>query len=128
LFETSDTDKVIDAYIAAYMNTAGLPPRPDAIQSVRTAATALLSVGRSVGNLCTLAAEMGAKGWTDLVKHAQMNPEAAIRPAGISRPWCGQCNGGHEPMSAAERMVETPDGMAKCSCHPGYVPQQPART
>lgn len=125
--ETSDTDRVIDAYIAAYMNTAGLPPRPNAIQSVRTDATALLSVGRSVGNLCALAAELGAKGWTDLVKHAQMNPEAAIRPAGISKPWCGECNNGREPMSAAERMVETDSGMAKCHCHPGYVPPQPVR-
>jgi len=121
---TSDTDKVVDAYIAAYMATAGLPPRPDAIRSVRAAADGLLSVGRSVGNLCTLAGEMAAKGWTDLVRHAQMNPEAAARPAAVQRPWCGQCNNGHQPMSAAQRMVETDTGMAKCSCHPGYIPQQ----
>lgn len=121
----SETDKVVDSYIAAYMDTAGLPPRPEAIQSVRTAAAALLSVGRSVGNLCTLAAEMGGKGWTDLVRHAQMNPEAAARPAVGRRPWCGECNGGQEPMSAAQRMVETDTGMAKCRCHPGYVPSQP---
>ncbi|CAK7288646.1 conserved hypothetical protein [Streptomyces misionensis JCM 4497] len=121
-----DVDKVMGAFIAAYMTTAGLPPRPDAVQSVRTAAAALLSVGRSVGNLCTLAAELGAKGWTDLVKHAQMNPEAAVRPAGVGKPWCGECNNGQEPMSAAQRMVETESGMAKCRCHPGYVPAQPA--
>ncbi|MFR9794264.1 hypothetical protein ACL07V_37515 [Streptomyces sp. MB22_4] len=124
--DTGDVDKVMDAYIASYMNTAGLPPQPGAIQSVRTAASALLSVGRSVGNLCVLAAELGAKGWTDLVKHAQMNPEATIRPAGVSRPWCGECNNGREPMSAAQRMVETESGMAKCHCHPGYVPKQPS--
>lgn len=120
---TTDTDKVIDAYIAAYMSTAGLPPRPDAIQSVRTAATALLSVGRSVGNLSTLAADCGAKGWTDLVRHAQMNPEAA-KPAAVRRPWCGECNNGQEPASAAQRMRETETGMARCHCHPGYVPAQ----
>jgi hypothetical protein len=125
--ETSDVDKVIDAYIASYMSTAGLPPRPDAIQSVRAAGAALLSVGRSVGNLCTLAAEMGGRGWTDLVRHAQMNPEAAIRPAVNRKPWCGECNNGREPMSAAERMVETDTGMAKCHCHPGYVPAQPVQ-
>lgn len=125
--ETSDTDKVVDAYIAAYMSTAGLPPRPDAVQSVRAAAVALLSVGRSVGNLCTLAAEMGGRGWTDLVRHAQMNPEATIRPAVNRKSWCGECNNGREPMSAAERMVETDTGMAKCHCHPGYVPAQPVR-
>lgn len=122
----TDVGKVMDAFIASYMATAGLPPRPDAIRSVRTAAAALLSVGRSVGNLCTLATELGAKGWTDLVKHAQMNPEQAVRPAGVSKPWCGECNGGHEPMSAAQRMVETESGMTKCRCHPGYVPKQPA--
>lgn len=123
---TTDTDKVIDAYIAAYMSTAGLPPRPDAIQSVRTAATALLSVGRSVGNLSTLAAECGAKGWTDLVRHAQMNPEAA-KPTAVRRPWCGECNNGQEPTSPAQRMRETETGMARCHCHPGYVPTQPVR-
>ncbi|WP_159040988.1 hypothetical protein [Streptomyces sp. FxanaA7] len=124
--DVGDVDKVVDAYIAAYMATAGLPPRPDAVRSVRAAADGLLSVGRSVGNLCTLVAELGAKGWTDLVKHAQMNPEAVIRPAGVNKPWCGQCNDGREPMSPAQRMVETETGMAKCRCHPGYVPHQPA--
>jgi hypothetical protein len=124
---TGDVDKVVDAYIAAYMSTAGLPPRPDAIRSVRAAADGLLSVGRSVGNLCTLVAELGAKGWTDLVKHAQMNPESAIRTTGVSKPWCGECNNGREPMAAAQRMVETDTGMAKCHCHPGYVPAQPTR-
>jgi hypothetical protein len=123
---TSDTDKVVDSYVAAYMTTAGLPPRPDAIRSVRAAADGLLSVGRSVGNLCTLAAELGVKGWADLVKHAQMNPEAAIRPAGAGKPWCGQCNDGREPASSAQRMVETATGMAKCHCHPGYIPHQTA--
>lgn len=122
---TTDTDKVIDSYIAAYMSTAGLPPRPDAIQSVRAGAAALLSVGRSVGNLATLAAECGAKGWTDLVRHAQMNPEAA-KPAAVRRPWCGECNNGQEPTSPAQRMVETDSGMAKCQCHPGYIPKQTA--
>ena len=125
---TTDTDKVIDAYIAAYMDTAGLPPRQEAIVTVRTGAEALLSVGRSVGNLCQLASEMGAKGWTDLVKHAQMNPEASARPPVQRRPWCGECNNGREPMSAAERMVETETGMARCQCHPGYVPPQPVRS
>ncbi|MFF7795570.1 hypothetical protein [Streptomyces sp. NPDC007991] len=124
---TSDGDKVVDAYIAAYMDTAGLPPRPDAVRSVRAAADGLLSVGRSVGNLCTLAAELGAKGWTDLVKHAQMNPEAAMRAASVGKPWCGECNDGREPMSPAQRMVETDTGMARCHCHPGYVPAQPTR-
>lgn len=125
LAQDSDADKVIDAYIASYMTTAGLPPRPDAIRAVRGAAAALLSVGRSVGNLCTLAAELGAKGWTDLVKHAQMNPEAAAGPSVNRKPWCGECNDGHEPASSAERMVETETGMAKCHCHPGYLPKQP---
>jgi hypothetical protein len=68
---------------------------------------------------------MAHKGWTDLGRHAQMNPEAAFRPAGAEKPWCGKCNDGREPTSAAQRMVETDTGMAKCRCHPGYVPAQP---
>ncbi len=125
--ETTDVDRVLDAFIASYMSTAGLPPRPDAIKSVRTDAAALLSVGRSSGSLCSLAAELGAKGWTDLVKHAQMNPEQAFQPAAVARPWCGGCNGGLEPESAAQRMVETDTGMAKCHCHPGFMPVQQIR-
>lgn len=122
---TTDTDKVVDAYIASYMATAGLPPRPDAIRSVRAAASALLSVGRSVGNLCLLAAEMGAKGWTDLVRHAQMNPEAAAQPPVARRAWCGECNDGHEPATPAQRLRENAEGrLEKCRCHPGYVPAQ----
>jgi hypothetical protein len=125
--ETSDVDKVVDAYIAAYMTSAGLPPQPKDIRSVRSAAAALLSVGRSVGNLCILAAELPGKGWTDLVRHAQMNPEAAVRPAAQSKPWCGECNFGQEPVSAAGRFREGENGrMVKCHCHPGYVPPQPA--
>lgn len=126
--DSGDVDKVVDAYIAAHMETAGLPPKPDAIKSVRAATAALLSVGRSVGNLCTLAGELPGKGWTDLVRHAQMNPEAAVRPAVNRKPWCGQCNDGREPASPAQRMVETDTGMTKCHCHPGYMPAQPART
>lgn len=120
---TSDTDKVVDAYIAAFMTTAGMPPRPNTIQSIRTSATALLSVGRSVDNLCTLVAELAAKGWTDLTRHAQMNPEAAAKPVVVRKPWCGECNDGREPMAASQRMRETSSGAwTKCHCHPGYVP------
>lgn len=127
--DAEDVDKVVDAYIASYMATAGLPPRPDAIRSVRAAADGLLSVGRSVGNLCVLASELAGKGWTDLVRHAQMNPESAVRPTGVNRPWCGECNGGVAPATPGQRMVETDTGMAKCRCHPGYIPQQqPATT
>lgn len=124
---SSDVDKVVDAYIAAYMTAVGLPPHGNDVKAIRTAAVALLSVGRSVGNLCTLAAELPSKGWTDLVKHAQMNPEAAPRPAAQSKPWCGECNFGTEPTAPAQRMREGADGrMEKCHCHPGYVPPQPS--
>nr|WP_173295554.1 helix-turn-helix domain-containing protein [Streptomyces sp. F2] len=123
--DTSDVDKVMDAYIGAYMTTAGLPPRPDDVRSVHAGAVALLSVGRSVDSLRCLAAELGTKGWTDLVKHAQHNPEQA-RPAAQSKPWCGECNYGQEPMFPAARMREDDEGrMEKCHCHPGYVPKQP---
>jgi len=119
----SDADKVVDAYMAAHMAATGMPPKPAHIRDVRAAATALLSVGRSVGNLCTLAADLASKGWTDLVRHAQMNPEAAIQAAAVRKPWCGECNDGREPMSAAQRMrTNAADRLEKCVCHPGYVP------
>ncbi|WP_151775763.1 hypothetical protein [Streptomyces abyssomicinicus] len=121
--EPSGVDRVVDAYLTACMGATGMPPRPKVVRELRAAAAALLSVGRSVDNLCGLAVELAAKGWTDLARHAAMNPEAPSRPALSLRPWCGECNDGREPTSAAQRMVETPTGMAKCLCHPGYVPQ-----
>lgn len=121
--EPPGVDQVVDSYLTAHMASTGMPPRPKAVQEVRAAAAALLSVGRSVDNLCGLVAELAAKGWTDLGKHAAMNPEAPARSALSLKPWCGECNDGREPTAAAQRMVETPTGMAKCLCHPGYLPQ-----
>jgi hypothetical protein len=116
----------VDAFVVAWMQTRGKPPYPNQIRAIREDAGFLLNKGRSVPNLCGLAADMANKGWSDLGQHAQMNPEAAIRPAVNSKPWCGQCNDGREPASSAQRMVETTTGMAKCHCHPGYIPHQTA--
>jgi hypothetical protein len=116
----------MDAYIAAYMTALQMPPSPAETQTVRAGAIALLGAGRSVGNLCTLAAQLPGKGWTDLVQHARKNPEKTARPAAQSKPWCRECNYGQEPMFPAARMREGADGrMEKCHCHPGYVPPQP---
>ncbi|MFD5848371.1 hypothetical protein [Streptomyces chartreusis] len=124
--QKDDVTKVIDAFVVAWMANRGKPPYPKQIICVREDAEFLLSKGRTVDNLCTLAADMASKGWTNLGQHAQMNPEAPARPAVIQRPWCGECNDGREPSSTAQRMVETDTGMAKCHCHPGYVPTQAA--
>ncbi|MDX3531608.1 hypothetical protein P1P75_35750 [Streptomyces sp. ID05-39B] len=123
-----DVNQVVDAFVVAWMSNRGKPPYPRQIASVREDAAFLLAKGRTARNLCGLAADMAHKGWTDLAQHAQMNPEASARPTVQRRPWCGECNSGREPMSAAERMVETDTGMAKCQCHPGYVPPQPVRS
>lgn len=121
-----DVSRIVDAFVVAWSQNRGKPPYPNQITGVREDAEFLLGKGRTAQNLCHLAADMAHKGWTNLGQHAQMNPEAVIRPAGISKPWCGECNDGREPMSPAQRMVETETGMAKCRCHPGYVPHQPA--
>lgn len=123
---TEGVDKVMDAYIGAYMTVLQMPPSPGETQTVRTGAVTLLAAGRSVGNLCTLAAELPGKGWTDLVQHARKNPEAAARPAVQSKPWCGECNYGEEPPAPGFRMREDDAGATtKCHCHPGYIPPQP---
>lgn len=122
-----DVSKVVDSFVVAWMENRGKPPYGKQIVGVREDAAFLLSRGRTAANLCALAADMASKGWTDLGRHAQMNPEAAIRPAVNRKPWCGECNNGREPMTAAQRMVETDTGMAKCHCHPGYMPAQPTR-
>ena len=121
--QTDDITKVVDAFVLAWMQNRDKQPFPNQINSLREDAAFLLSKGRSVANLCGLAADMANKGWSNLGQHAQMNPEAASRPIVNRKAWCGRCNDGREPMSAAERMVETETGMAKCHCHPGYVPQ-----
>jgi hypothetical protein len=123
--QLDDVSRVVDAFVVAWMANRGKPPYPRQITGVREDAEFLLGKGRTTANLCGLAADMAHKGWTDLGRHAQMNPEAAFRPAGAEKPWCGKCNDGREPTSAAQRMVETDTGMAKCRCHPGYVPAQP---
>jgi len=123
-----DVSKVVDAFVIAWMQNRGKPPYPKQIVGVREDAEFLLAKGRSADSLCVLAAGMAHKGWTNLGQHAQMNPEAAVRPAVNRKPWCGQCNDGREPASPAQRMVETDTGMTKCHCHPGYMPAQPART
>lgn len=125
--ELDDLSMVVDAFVVAWSQNRGKPPYPNQITSVREDAAFLLGKGRTVKNLCALAADMAHKGWTNLGQHAQMNPEAPARAAVNRKPWCGECNNGREPMSAAERMLETDTGMAKCHCHPGYVPQQAAR-
>lgn len=124
--DTGDVDKVMDAYIAAYMTALQMPPSPGETRTVRAGAVTLLAAGRSVGNLCKLAAELPSKGWTDLVRHARKNPEASARPAAVTKPWCRECNYGVEPNHPGARMREGVDGrMEKCHCHPGYVPHQP---
>ncbi|MDX3047538.1 hypothetical protein PV378_13650 [Streptomyces scabiei] len=125
---TEDVDKVMDAYIAAYMTALQMPPSPAETRTVRAGAVTLLAAGRSVGSLCVLAAQLPGKGWTDLVQHARKNPEKTARPTAQSRPWCGECNYGQEPMFPSARMREGAGGrMEKCHCHPGYVPPQTAR-
>jgi hypothetical protein len=126
--QVDDVNTVVDAFVVAWSENRGRPPYPNQITAVREDAGFLLAKDRTVKNLCELAADMAHKGWTNLGQHAQMNPEAAIRPAGVSKPWCGQCNDGREPASAAQRMVETDTGMARCHCHPGYIPQQQPAT
>lgn len=117
---------VVDAFVVSWMQNRGRPPFPNQIAGVREDAAFLLGKGRTVKNLCDLATDMAHKGWSNLGQHAQMNPEAAPRPAVNRKPWCGECNDGREPASSAERMVETDTGMARCHCHPGYIPTQPA--
>lgn len=125
---SNDVAKVMDAYLAAYMSALKMPPSPNETRSVHDGVVVLLEAGRSVGNLCALVADLPAKGWTDLVQHARRNPETKAAPVADRKAWCGECNGGREPMSAAERMRENDQGrMEKCHCHPGYVPAQAAR-
>jgi hypothetical protein len=125
--DTEDVDKVMDAYICAYMTALQMPPSPGETRTVRAGAITLLAAGRSVDSLCKLAAELPGKGWTDLVQHARKNPETPARLATVIKPWCGECNYGQEPPSPGFRLREDENGATKkCHCHPGYVPQQPA--
>lgn len=104
--------QVADAYAVAHLTAVGMPPRPHTMKQIYSDATALLSGGRSVENLVRLAAELPAKGWSDLAQHAAKNPERKARPAG-AKPWCGKCD------SPEYRWIVPDKGAAtKCSCHP----------
>jgi len=50
------------------------------------------------------------------------SPTDGQRPSGLPT-WCGRCNRGERPGTAAERMRHHPDGtQTRCECHPGYKP------
>jgi hypothetical protein len=121
--QIDDAGKVVAAYMTAFIGAAGKPPTRQQLSRIRKDAEGLLSAGRTVGRLCELAAQMPPEGWYDLTRHAMANQERQTRPAAVQKDWCGECNDGEEPRSAAQRMVYNAVGrLDKCVCHPGYVP------
>lgn len=111
--------RVVAAYTGAHLTAVGMPPRPAATKQIYADATALLAGGRSVENLIKLAAELPAKGWSDLAQHAAKNPEQKARGGAAAKPWCGECD------SPEYRWIVPQKGAAtKCpACHPAAASQ-----
>ncbi|WP_399554121.1 helix-turn-helix domain-containing protein (plasmid) [Streptomyces anulatus] len=116
--ERTPVDAVVEAYVMAYAQTVGMPPRPHTVRKIRGDAAALLAAGRSVKHLEGLAAELAHKGWDDLAKHLAKNPEPGrtAAAAAAAQPWCGQC----PPPGHPDHRWLVPDDedepAKKCSC------------
>ncbi|WP_051837593.1 hypothetical protein [Streptomyces sp. NRRL WC-3742] len=100
----------------------GRPVPPLAGAKIAAAAAALLAQGLEAAVLTAAAADMATRdGWSDLARHLEhFTPAPAVPAQRTTAAWCGSCNNGHPPASAAERMRETPDGrVVRCpACHP----------
>lgn len=121
--QLDDAGKIVAAYMAAWIQNTGRPPARQKLIQVRDDAEGLLSKGRTVKNLCELAADMANKGWSSLSQHAAMNPEAKTPQRPVLKDWCGVCNDGERPHSPAQRTLVDAEGrITKCECHPGYKP------
>ncbi|MEU2856725.1 helix-turn-helix domain-containing protein [Streptomyces syringium] len=113
--------------VAAYAAALGRPVLNGTRAALGRQAVTLLASGLPESWVCARARELVAHGWTDLVRHAERST-APVRPvrldSGVQRggipEWCGVCNDGERPPSAAYRFRETDDGrMARCpECHP----------
>ncbi|MFF3062225.1 hypothetical protein [Streptomyces sp. NPDC057909] len=100
--ERQQRDAEADLVVEAYEAAAGCKMPNGERVALRAQAAELLAVGRPAEWLAARAAEMPAKGWVDLVKHAQVSlarvplpgQQSAERPPNGLPLWCGKCGDG----------------------------------
>ncbi|MFI9206270.1 hypothetical protein [Streptomyces sp. NPDC053048] len=110
-------EEMAQQVVAAYAAAAAalkLPALPGELDLVRREAGELLAAGAAVEGLAELAAELPAKGWTSLSKHARANRKRAARPttrAPEKTPVGSPC-----PKGCDEGWFDSPDGAMACTC------------
>ncbi|MFJ5026101.1 helix-turn-helix domain-containing protein [Streptomyces goshikiensis] len=124
----SQEEQDVEIVLKRYLAEAGKPVTNWIRGKIKKSARELLAK-HPVEWVADRAAECAQSGWTDLIKHAEhiarQQPAAAAPEASRGSrlvDWCGECNRGRKPNSAAERFRELPDGRdIPCpSCHPKH--------
>ncbi|WP_369380380.1 helix-turn-helix domain-containing protein [Streptomyces sp. cg36] len=83
---------VVTAYAAAYEAQFRARPPGRMVRRIESQAAGLLRDGWPPDHLARLAAELPARGYLDLERHAEHNPPPAVGPALVAVPdWCGNC-------------------------------------
>ncbi|MFJ4633599.1 hypothetical protein [Streptomyces sp. NPDC088847] len=117
--------RIVDAYAAAL----GRPVINGTKAKLQGQAVELLAQGLPEAWLCARARELAGRGWTDLVRHAEMSsaPVTAATP-GPSRSglpeWCGECGKGTPAARRNPRfrtLGELGSGEKCPRCHPEAV-------
>ncbi|MGW3200011.1 hypothetical protein ACWDBD_36700 [Streptomyces sp. NPDC001118] len=123
---------VAEAFATQWKGARGTRPNRRQLSAVTTDAAEALEDGDSADWLTEAVVPfMVARGYLDLGR-AKTHPECPA-PRGTSVPgqrppvvdWCGECNDGVRPVTAAERFRKVDGRLVKCpECHPGA--RQPA--
>ncbi|MFD5899801.1 hypothetical protein [Streptomyces sp. NPDC060366] len=120
----------VERVVAAYAAAAGRPVINGTRVRLRSAAAELLAAGLPAGWLADRAAEMPARGWTDLERHVERSTvpipsqQSAEKPSNGLPSWCGACGDGN-PAAQHNRRFRTltglPGGELCPDCHPERV-------
>lgn len=109
--------------VAAYAATLGRPVLNGTKAKLERQAVELLAQGLPETWLCDRARELAARGWSDLVQHAERStaPIEAHDQSGSGRPGlppaCPACLAWH-PAAQHNPRLRTPDGKPFPDCHP----------
>ncbi|CAL9625717.1 hypothetical protein SUDANB58_05938 (plasmid) [Streptomyces sp. enrichment culture] len=123
--------RIVDAYAAAL----GRPVLSGTRRRLESQAVELLKQGLPEGWLCERARELAARGWSDLVRHAERSTapiEGQRAEPGARRglpEWCGECGEGTAAARLNPRfrtLGELGGGELCPRCHPDRVAPVPA--
>ena len=116
------TEPILAAYVAAI----GRPVSPTTRTKLQQQAVELLAAGFPAWWLTDRAAELAAKGWTDLAQHCDRSTVPTVRKAADSKAdWCGTCQ---DPNYRMRKDPARDNELVECDdCHPAAVARRRRR-